>query len=125
MYTGSLFKMGLRWALSVTSENSVFILSAKYGLLRLDDQIDPYNLFMGDPHSVTATAVKKQALGLGILDARIYALGGEEYRNVLREVFNEIMFPVPKVGMGYMMQILKRNMGKVPKWESQNEIPVN
>jgi len=41
MYVSPLFKLSLKYA----KENSdvVFILSAKYGLLALDDIIDPYN----------------------------------------------------------------------------------
>lgn len=54
---------------------------------------------------------------MGILNDRIYALGGAYYRAVLKEVFTQIMFPLPVVGMGYQMQILKKNIGKLPRWK--------
>ena len=44
MYISPLFRYSLKYALSLTSENKIYILSAKYGLLKLDEVIDPYEL---------------------------------------------------------------------------------
>lgn len=43
VYQGTLFKKSLQFVLS-QSYTDVFILSAKYGLLELDQVIDPYEL---------------------------------------------------------------------------------
>lgn len=43
MYISPLFKLSLRYAQSL-NPRKIFILSAKYGLLELNDIIDPYEL---------------------------------------------------------------------------------
>lgn len=73
MYRGSLYRHALtnvtRLAAMDEADGNparVLILSAKYGLLQLDEEIEPYDLIMGRPGSVTADALTAQALGLGI-----------------------------------------------------------
>ena len=49
MYSPSdIFTKRFAYAKKVTSRDKIFILSAKYGLLRLDDVIEPYDLFLND-----------------------------------------------------------------------------
>ncbi|MGC9575613.1 MAG: DUF6884 domain-containing protein [Desulfobacterota bacterium U4-17] len=43
LYVSSLFRATLQYALTF-SPDRIFILSAKYGLLQLNDEIDPYNV---------------------------------------------------------------------------------
>lgn len=44
MYSlNDLFNKRLKYAKTLTDESKIFILSAKYGLLSLDDVIEPYN----------------------------------------------------------------------------------
>lgn len=43
-YTGSLHRLALRAALALTDEDHVRIASARYGLLRLNDDTEPYDL---------------------------------------------------------------------------------
>lgn len=42
IYTSALFKKNLTYAKSL-NPNEIFILSAKYGLLKLTDEIEPYD----------------------------------------------------------------------------------
>ncbi len=42
LYISTLFKLSLKFAFKIKSDN-IFILSAKYGLLELEDEISPYN----------------------------------------------------------------------------------
>ncbi|MFZ3058976.1 MAG: DUF6884 domain-containing protein [Candidatus Methanoperedens sp.] len=42
LYISSLFRYSLKYA-KLLNPNKIFILSAKYGLLNLDDEIEPYN----------------------------------------------------------------------------------
>jgi hypothetical protein len=44
MYISTLFKNSLKYAKDILKANKIFILSAKYGLLSLDKEIDPYNV---------------------------------------------------------------------------------
>lgn len=57
LYTGSLFRAGLRWALSVAHEDQVLILSAKHGLVRLRTVLEPYEQFMGGGGAIPASVV--------------------------------------------------------------------
>jgi len=43
MYTSTLFKNSLKYAKNVLKPDRIYILSAKYGLLKLKEEIDTYN----------------------------------------------------------------------------------
>ena len=43
MYTSSLFIKSLKYVKSILKPHKIYILSAKYGLLKLDEEIEPYN----------------------------------------------------------------------------------
>jgi len=66
LYIGSYFIMLLSYALTIAPAKNVFVLSAKHGLVRLDDRLEPYGLKMGEPGSVDDDTIKKQAAQLGI-----------------------------------------------------------
>jgi len=115
LYIGPYFKMNLKWAKSVTHDDCIFILSAKHGLLNLYSKIEPYDLFMGSPGSVSSETINKQAIDLKILDQNIFALGGSNYISALKKAGIKVCAPV-RGPMGVQMGILKKNIGKKPKW---------
>ncbi|XVQ08099.1 DUF6884 domain-containing protein [Spirillospora sp. CA-255316] len=95
MYTGGFHKACRRAAEVLAGEaGRVMILSAKYGLLGLDQVIEPYNLRLGQPGSVSPNTVRTQAEGLGLLDTPVTALAGKDYANFLRKVFVEVRSPL-------------------------------
>ena len=49
MYISDLFQKSLAYAMQLNPRN-IYILSAKYGLLGLDDYIEPYNQTLNDMH---------------------------------------------------------------------------
>lgn len=112
MYMGTHFKKCLKWAKSKTSEDNIFILSAKYGLLKLDQKINPYDLKMGMKNCVDSNFIKKQAIELNIIEDQIYSTAGKEYRIVLDQVFKNIKYPFFNLSMGYMAQAIKRDMNE-------------
>ena len=66
------------------SEAEVFILSAGYGLLRLDDVVAPYDTKMGDSDCVSAATITEQARDLGIdYGADVYAFLPAAYLTTL------------------------------------------
>lgn len=93
MYIGGYHRLCQRYALTLTGgdRSRVLILSAKYGLLRLDDPVRPYELRMGRPGAVTVEEVRFQAglLGFGELAGlrRVVALGGLDYTDICRAVW--------------------------------------
>lgn len=79
LYTGSMFRHTLHSALTCASMDDqparVLILSARYGLLELDEVIAPYDLRMDQPGSITPAQLTDQAAALGIdWGSAVYAL---------------------------------------------------
>ncbi len=98
MYVGPYHKACRAWADSLGGR--VLILSAKYGLLRLDEEIIPYDLRMGQAGSVTPGVVRKQLEGLGIEDfaGEVIALGGKEYTNIIKAIWPTCKTPLEGLG---------------------------
>lgn len=115
LYTGPYFRACLRYALSLTAPERVFILSAKYGLLALSDEVDAYNLTMGQPGSVTITQVRQQAKERGIDGLPCVAVGGRKYTDFCRAVWRNTKTPLTGVGgNGKQLQWLKQHRGVMP-----------
>jgi hypothetical protein len=83
LYTGSMFRHTLAAAQSAAgrADGQVLILSAEYGLIPLDRVIAPYDRKMGEPGSVTAGRLLRQAVELNLLepDRAVYALLPQAY----------------------------------------------
>ena len=52
MYKGPLFTKSLKYAKKKLNPDKIFILSAKHGLLRLDDEIEPYDKTLNNMKAV-------------------------------------------------------------------------
>lgn len=115
LYTGPYFMANLRYALSIAQRSDVYILSAKYGLLDLAREVEPYNLKMGQPGCVTVTQVCEQAEKLGILQrSPVIGLGGRLYTDIMRTIWPEIKLPLSGiVGIGKQMQWLNNHRGRI------------
>lgn len=120
LYTGTLYTLAFAWARSVTPLERIYILSAKYGLIRSQTQIAPYNARMGTPSQVcTVASVARQAAALRLDQKRPLLVSlGEPYRAVLTlprfDLLLEYM-QLPANTMGYQMQWFKRNYGHLPR----------
>lgn len=125
MYTGSYPSAAVRWALSVTSPDSLVILSAKHGLIPARTVIEPYNMTITDPAAVTADQLHEQASALGLLDGlvitlapipyvkRLHAAGVDAYDPFLELVRQLNPGVVPK--FGYQVQQMNRHRGRYPE----------
>lgn len=60
MYIGSMFKDALTTARGIVSDENIFILSAKYGLVRLDQVIEPYDVKLGQPGTISKESLAGQ-----------------------------------------------------------------
>lgn len=85
LYTGQAFRMQLEAALAEVDEAHVLILSAKHGLVTLDQQLDSYDVKMGDAGSVTADDLFNDLLDLGLdpEDDEVFAMLPKAYLAVL------------------------------------------
>lgn len=106
LYDGLYFKSNLEYAKRKTSR--VFILSAKYGFVRLNQIIEPYNLHMKNS-TITVEHLRRQATVLGIISESPFVLGGKNYVRMCERVFPAIRRVLPKgLGMGEQISLLRR-----------------
>lgn len=104
LYTGPYFKATLAYALTIAPAENVFVLSAKYGLVRLGDRLKPYDLKMGEPGSVTIQTILRQAERMGIEGRNVVALGGSRYVRIIRSLWVSVETPLEGKG-GLFQQI--------------------
>lgn len=110
LYTGPYFLACLRWALARTYRHRVLILSAKHGLVGLEEELDPYDVRMGDRGCVTEREVLAQASARGLLFEQVVALGGRGYTSVCRTVWPDCETPLDGVGgIGKQLKWLKEH----------------
>lgn len=107
LYIGNYFRTALRYALALTAgdEGKVFILSAKWGLLTLDQIVEPYELRMGRPGAIAVEHVRAQADLHGIASANIVAVAGDAYVKLCRQVWG-VEIQTPLTGKGGLFQQL-------------------
>ena len=84
MYTSTLFTKSLQYAKEILRPDKIFILSAKYGLLPLDKEIDPYNLTLNDMSSRerekwAATVLQQLKPVCDITNTKFIFLAGKNY----------------------------------------------
>jgi hypothetical protein len=108
LYTGPYFRACLAYALKLAKAKDVFIISAKYGLVGLNDVIEPYDKKLGDPFSVTEFSLTAQAEQFGLLKAKVIVLGGKLYIGLCRKVWPKLEAPLEgKGGLGKQIQWMK------------------
>ena len=126
MYKGLYFYGMRKWALSVTNQRNIFILSAKHGLMRTTKVIDPYQLKLGEPGSVTVEHVQAQARAMRIQNKIPIVLGSQEYVTFAGKVWEQIETPftfepqgvMPRTNAGghvYQTQYMRRFHGVIPR----------
>ncbi|MFK0063383.1 DUF6884 domain-containing protein [Streptomyces werraensis] len=109
LYVGGYHRACRRAADALTAEGgTVVVLSALHGLVPLDQVLEPYDLRMGQPGSVTPARLAEQARALGLDRAReVVALGGAAYTRAALAVWPHASAPLAGLGgMGYQLQAL-------------------
>lgn len=107
LYVGSYHRAAQRAALALAPRDRVLILSARHGLLGLDDPVEAYELRLGQPGAVQAADIRAQAADRGITGRPIVALCGAAYAALLREVWSDVTTPLAGVGgLGRQLQVL-------------------
>ena len=106
MYVSDLFKKSLAYATKITEPTNVYILSAKYGLLELNQQIEPYELTLN-------TMNKKQRKENNIsFDEKTVFLCGKKYREFLIDKFPNSTVPLKHLGIGQQLAFYKNELNK-------------
>ena len=112
MYISSLFRYNLKYAESFDPDK-IFILSAKHGLLDLEDEIEPYERTLNSMHS---TEIKEGAdlvinqLGqiVDLNSDEIILLAGENYRKYLIPHIAHYSIPLKGLTFGKQLGYLKK-----------------
>ncbi|GLI00933.1 DUF6884 domain-containing protein [Phytohabitans aurantiacus] len=89
MYVGSYHRAARRAAEAITTPDTrVMILSARYGLLDLDDVILRYEARLGQRFAITAQGLREQAEQLGLADtAEVIVLAPAAYADLASHVW--------------------------------------
>lgn len=111
IYIGPLFRHSLKYAQSLNPDH-IFILSAKHGLLSLDQEIEPYEQTLNKmPPSyiqLWADQVINQLQGICSIDkSEFIFLAGERYRKYLLPKIKNARTPLSGLTIGKQLQRLK------------------
>ncbi len=111
LYDSPLFKLSLQYAQKLAPDN-IFILSAKYGLVALDEKIEPYDITLNDMKSAErkewASKIIKQLQAHADLNGdQFVILAGERYRQYLLPRLMSYEIPLKGLRIGEQLQYLK------------------
>lgn len=116
LYISPLFRKNLQYALKLNSDQ-IFILSAKYGLVSLDEEIEPYDLTL---NTMPAAEVKEWAAGVihqlsswtDLQHDEFIFLAGAKYRKYLIQHLAHVEIPFEGLTIGRQLQRLNEQ-GKI------------
>jgi len=113
LYVGSLFTKSLAYARRL-APSAIYILSAKHGLLRLDEEIEPYEMTLNRMSKAARaewdTRVLRQLAEVADLSGDHFIfLTGERYREGLVPGLVSSEAPLAGLPLGRQLQFLSRN----------------
>jgi hypothetical protein len=111
LYISPLFKMSLAFAHSLDPAK-IFILSAKYGLVDLEQELEPYQQTLNAMSTYEiknwAEKVKHQMKEkVDFENDEVIFLAGEKYRKYLSPSFRRVSIPLKGLRIGQQLQYLK------------------
>ncbi|WP_326827437.1 DUF6884 domain-containing protein [Streptomyces sp. NBC_01751] len=117
-YTGNYFRACLMAA--EVMDGPTMILSAKFGLIPLSEEIENYDMRMGDKDSVRLGTVRRQVEALGLENAKVTVLGGEHYVKAARQLWPDAEAPLTG-GIGQQLKQLADIYGGEPEQEEHQD----
>ncbi|MFH1307944.1 MAG: DUF6884 domain-containing protein [archaeon] len=114
LYISPLFKLGMKYAHTLNPDK-IFILSAKYGLLNPETEIEPYNLTLNKMPKIQREIWAKEVLGkLGeesnIKNDEFIFLAGQRYREYLIPHLTDYEVPMQGLGIGKQLKFLTERL---------------
>jgi len=111
LYISTLFKLNLQYAKKLEPD-SIFVLSAKYGLLPLSKEIEPYEQTLNNMRSNEvkewANRVLDQIKEVCSIDETEFTfLSGKKYRKYLLPHMKNVQIPLKGLPVGKQLQRLK------------------
>lgn len=115
LYISDWFKKALAYTEQILKPDEVFILSAKYGLLNLDEVIEPYNVTLNQFKTSEVKAWANRVLEqlqskVDVEEDEVIFLAGERYRKFLEPAFKHSSVPMKGLGIGQQLKFLKEGV---------------
>ena len=110
LYISPLFKKNLQYALKLRPDH-IFILSAKYGLVPLDDEIEPYDLTLNNMSAKeikewAEKVLRELAAQTDLYEDLFIFLAGAKYRKYLVGHLTHLEVPFEGLPIGKQLQQL-------------------
>lgn len=118
LYVSDLFKKSLAYAKSLRPR-TIYILSAKYGLLKLDKTIEPYEQTLNTMKDreirewSQKVLIQMQKAKIDFKKDEAVFLAGAKYRKYLMPHFAHAQAPLSKLGIGRQLAHLKNEIKKI------------
>lgn len=112
IYISPLFKKNLTYAKSL-NPNEIYILSAEHGLLKLTDEIEPYDKTLNNMRSNEIKEWSKKVIYqlnslTDLKNDEFTFLAGEKYRKFLIPELNNVKIPMKGLKIGKQLQWLTK-----------------
>lgn len=116
IYTSSLFKKNLAYAKSL-NPSGIFILSAKHGLLKLTDEIEPYDktlnkMRVNERKEWSKLVVNQLKSVTDLKNDQFTFLAGFKYREYLLTELEQVKIPMQGLKIGKQLQWLTKQNSK-------------
>lgn len=116
LYISPFFKLNLKYA-QLLKPNAIYILSAKYGLVDLNQELEPYEKTLNSMTSVKikdwAEMVTEQLKNkVDFRNDEVIFLAGNNYRKYLLPFFSHYQIPLSGLGIGKQLHFLKEAFNK-------------
>ena len=116
LYTSPLFRMNLKYAEQFLPQK-IFILSAKHGLVHLDEEIDPYDVTLNEMSASerkgwAARVVSQLRENADLENDHFVILAGQKYRQYLLPYLRSYEVPLEGLKIGQQLQFLKEKAAR-------------
>ena len=109
LYVSSLFQKNLRYA-KLLNPDKIFILSAEYGLLSLNEEVEPYDKTL---NKMSSNEIKEWANSVIIQLQKVSDLDNDEFLFLAGDNYRKFLLPHIK---DYKIPMLGLGIGKQLKW---------
>lgn len=112
LYDSPLFKFNLQYAQKLDPD-AIFILSAKYGLVALDEKIEPYDITLNDMKAAerkewASKVINQLQTHADLSGDQFVILAGKRYWQYLLPRLMSYEIPLKGLPIGKQLQYLKR-----------------
>lgn len=114
LYISPLFRLNLMYAKSLNPDK-IFILSAEYGLIRLEEEIEPYDKTLNKMGSKEINRWSNEIIAelkkiSDLENDKFIFLAGERYRRFLIPEIRNYEIPLKGLSIGKQLQFLKQKL---------------